>query len=321
MRKQTARITKPSRPKTSRRSSFVMVYSLALVAFSVYVLLDTFVIPRAYATADASVSQAGVVGKTTANATADDNASNVTGQTSSASVASVSTELSTQRYLNTTVYVVDIQTDDAQQLLTALASNTYGKNITATTSDMAEENDATVAINGDFYGARNAGYVVRNGVLYRDVAASADQEDLVIYADGSFEVIQEGDVSAQELVESGAWQVFSFGPGLVIDGSVNVDEDDEVGRAKASNPRTAIGQVSDGHYVLVVADGRTDESAGLSLQELATFMKEELGVTCAYNLDGGGSSTLWYEGEVVNNPTSGHGDKERNVSDIVYLTE
>jgi len=298
-----------------------MVYSLALVAFSVYVLLDTFVIPRAYATADASVSQAGVVGKTTANATADDNASNVTGQTSSASVASVSTELSTQRYLNTTVYVVDIQTDDAQQLLTALASNTYGKNITATTSDMAEENDATVAINGDFYGARNAGYVVRNGVLYRDVAASADQEDLVIYADGSFEVIQEGDVSAQELVESGAWQVFSFGPGLVIDGSVSVDEDDEVGRAKASNPRTAIGQVSDGRYVLVVADGRTDESAGLSLQELATFMKEELGVTCAYNLDGGGSSTLWYEGEVVNNPTSGHGDKERNVSDIVYLTE
>lgn len=298
-----------------------MVYSLALVAFSVYVLLDTFVIPRAYATADVSVSQAGVVGKTTANATADDNASNVTGQTSSASVASVSTELSTQRYLNTTVYVVDIQTDDAQQLLTALASNTYGKNITATTSDMAEENDATVAINGDFYGARNAGYVVRNGVLYRDVAASADQEDLVIYADGSFEVIQEGDVSAQELVESGAWQVFSFGPGLVIDGSVSVDEDDEVGRAKASNPRTAIGQVSDGHYMLVVADGRTDESAGLSLQELATFMKEELGVTCAYNLDGGGSSTLWYEGEVVNNPTSGHGDKERNVSDIVYLTE
>ena len=266
MRKEAHHVMEPQRPNMTRRSPFVLVYSLLLVAFSGYVLLDTFVIPRAYATAEVSASSLGAVGEANSGATADgDEVSEITGQARSTNSAPVRTEFSQLRYLDTTVYVVDIQTDDAQQLLAALANDTYGKNITATTSDMAEENGAIVAINGDFYGARNSGYVVRNGVLYRDVAASADQEDLVIYDDGSFEVIQEGDVSAQELVESGAWQVFSFGPGLVVDGSVSVDENDEVGRAKASNPRTAIGRVSDGHYVLVVADGRTNESAGLSL--------------------------------------------------------
>ncbi|MBE6479947.1 MAG: phosphodiester glycosidase family protein, partial [Olsenella sp.] len=76
----------------------------------------------------------------------------------------------------------------------------------------------------------------------------------------------------------------------------------------------------EGHYVLVVSDGRTSESEGLTLAQLAQFMRDELGVTCAYNLDGGGSSTLWYEGEVVNNPTtSGNSVKERKVSDIVYV--
>ncbi|MDO4807186.1 MAG: phosphodiester glycosidase family protein, partial [Coriobacteriales bacterium] len=97
---------------------------------------------------------------------------------------------------------------------------------------------------------------------------------------------------------------------------------DEVGRAMASNPRTAIGKVADGHYVLVVSDGRTSESAGLSLRELATFMADELGVECAYNLDGGGSSTMVYENSLVNKPTSnGRSIKERGVTDIVYIAD
>ena len=72
------------------------------------------------------------------------------------------------------------------------------------------------------------------------------------------------------------------------------------------------------HYMFVVSDGRTDESAGLSLSQLAEFM-QGLGVVTAYNLDGGGSSTMYFNGEVINNPTtSGRSIKERSVSDIVY---
>ena len=93
----------------------------------------------------------------------------------------------------------------------------------------------------------------------------------------------------------------------------------EVGMAMASNPRTAIGYLGNNHYVFVVSDGRTSESAGLSLYELATFMKE-LGVVDAYNLDGGGSSTMVFKGEIINNPTTnGHSNQERSVSDIVYI--
>lgn len=87
----------------------------------------------------------------------------------------------------------------------------------------------------------------------------------------------------------------------------------------ASNPRTAIGIIDNLHYVFVVSDGRTEESEGLSLLELAEFM-DGLGVETAYNLDGGGSSTMYFNGEVMNTPTTnGRSIKERSVSDIVYI--
>ena len=98
-----------------------------------------------------------------------------------------------------------------------------------------------------------------------------------------------------------------------------VTEDDEVGKAKASNPRTAIGIIDSDHFVFVVSDGRTKESEGLTLYDLAEFMLS-LDVETGYNLDGGGSSTMYFNGEVVNNPTlSGRSIKERSVSDIVYI--
>jgi len=121
------------------------------------------------------------------------------------------------------------------------------------------------------------------------------------------------------LLAAGAWQVLSFGPALVTNGTVAVSESEEVGKAMASNPRTALGITEDGHYLFVVSDGRTSESEGLSLYELAEFM-QSLGVTTAYNLDGGGSSTIYLNGEVINQPTtSGKSIKERSVSDIVYI--
>ena len=87
----------------------------------------------------------------------------------------------------------------------------------------------------------------------------------------------------------------------------------------ASNPRTAMGIIDENHYVFIVSDGRTSESEGLSLYELATFAKT-LGVKTLYNLDGGGSSTMYFNGKVINNPTTnGNKISERSVSDIVYI--
>ena len=219
---------------------------------------------------------------------------------------------------DTVIYVADVKLSSPEYLKTALAQGIYGKNVTDETSSIAKSADAILAINGDYYGSQQKGYVIRNGVLYRSTAV-AGRQDLVIYADGSFEIITEGQVSAEELLANGAVQVLSFGPGIIENGEVSVSSSYEVARAKTSNPRTAIGVIDELHYVLVVADGRTAESEGLSVYELAKFM-QSLGVQTAYNLDGGGSSTMYFNGSIINNPTTnGRTIKERSVSDIVYI--
>ncbi len=226
--------------------------------------------------------------------------------------------LTTYRENDTDIYVADVKISSAEYLKTAFAKNAYGRNLTEKTSVIAENNGAILAINGDYYGAQTKGYVLRNGVLYRSTA-DKNQEDLVIYGDGSFEIINESDVSANTLLERGAEQVFSFGPALITDGKISVGVNDEVGQSMASNPRTAIGIIDDLHYVFVVSDGRTKQSEGLSLYELAQFM-QSLGAQTAYNLDGGGSATMVFNGKVINNPTTnGTTIKERSVSDIVYI--
>ena len=221
------------------------------------------------------------------------------------------------RAYDSNIYVADVEVTDGTSILSAFANNTYGRNITDTTSDMAEENNAVLAINGDYYGARQSGYVIRNGVVYRNQGSNG--EDMVISKDGTLSFISESDTNTDSLIQKQAWQVLSFGPVLVENGEVAVTENDEVGMAMASNPRTAIGTVAKNHYLFVVSDGRTSESAGLSLYELANFIKS-LGATNVYNLDGGGSSTMVFQGEVVNNPTTnGNKISERAVSDILYI--
>lgn len=221
------------------------------------------------------------------------------------------------RAYDSNIYVADVEVTDGTSILSAFANNTYGRNIIDTTSDMAEENNAVLAINGDYYGARQSGYVIRNGVVYRNQGSNG--EDMVISKDGTLSFISESDTTTDSLIQKQAWQVLSFGPVLVENGQIAVTENDEVGMAMASNPRTAIGTVAKNHYLFVVSDGRTSESAGLSLYELANFMKS-LGATNVYNLDGGGSSTMVFQGEVVNNPTTnGNKISERAVSDILYI--
>lgn len=326
----------------------------AVTAFSLFVALDTFVIPASYSSVKASDSTlfselesraaaestaatatestaaaaaestatAATVAESTAVATADSDVVTASaGGLSGTSLGTAKTDdysITVTKYqeYDTAIYVADITVSSAEIIKTALADDTYGKNITAYTSTIASENQAVLAINGDYYGAQESGYVIRNGVAYRE--ASDGEDILVLYADGTMKVLDRDDVTVQELLDQGAWQAWSFGPGLLSDGEVTVGENTEVSRSMNSNPRTAIGQIDDNHYVFVVSDGRTDESKGLSLYELAEFM-ENLGCRTAYNLDGGGSSTMYFNGSVVNNPTTNGRIKERAVSDIVYI--
>ena len=299
-----------------RKHYFAIFYSILLTAFTVYMALDTFVITRVYAAAPSAETSTSADEN---NVSSQDNTSRSTVSTETAyQDENISVTITEYREYDTSIYVADVRLSSPEYLKTALAQNAFGKNVTAKTSEMALANNAVLAINGDYYGAQENGYVLRNGVLYRDTAQEG-QEDLVIYEDGSFEIIVEDQVAAQELLDKGAVQILSFGPALVTDSEISVTADEEVGKAKSSNPRTAIGVIDDLHYVFVVSDGRTDESEGLSLYQLAQFMSS-LGVRTAYNLDGGGSSTMVFNGTVINTPTStGKRSKERSVSDIVYI--
>lgn len=301
-----------------KNTILVTIFSILLLIFTTYVLADTFLITRVYSQVEYETSNETTAAITESEEAADTETKEAVVSETSYQDENIQITLSEYEEYDTAIYVADIQLSDASYLQTALAQGLYGKNVTAETSETAESVDAILAINGDYYGSQERGYVLRNGVLYRSTAESG-QEDLVIYEDGSFEIINESEVSAEELLENGAVQILSFGPALITNGSIAVTENEEVGKAKASNPRTAIGIIDDLHYVFVVSDGRTDESEGLTLYQLAEFM-ETLGVDTAYNLDGGGSSTIYFNGQVVNNPTTtGNSIKEREVSDIVYI--
>ena len=234
--------------------------------------------------------------------------------------SNVDINITTVRKNNTTVYVADVKLSDSSYLKTALAYDSFGTNVTEATSSMATNNNAILAVNGDYYGADRSGYVIKNGVIYRNtVRSDSEYPDLAVYKDGSFKIIYETEVTAEELLADGVVNLFAFGPSLVENGEISVDQNTEVRQAMTKNPRTAIGIVDKNHYILVVSDGRTNESEGLSLYELAEVLKE-YGATTAYNLDGGGSSTMYFNGNIVNNPTTnGHRISEREVSDIVYI--
>ena len=296
-----------------KRYAYTSVLGLLLTGSFSYSMLKTFVLAETISTVAttstssnaAAASQAAKTATVTDSSYKDDN---------------ITVNLSETTVNNTQVYVADITLSSSDYLKTAFAQNAYGTNVTAKTSVTAADNNAILAVNGDYYGANSTGYVIRNGVVYRDtVREDSSNGDLAIYKDGSFKVIYEDQISAEQLVNDGVVNLLAFGPALVENGEITVDTNTEVGQAMASNPRTAIGIIDENHYIIVVSDGRTSESEGLSLYQLAEVMKS-YGAKTAYNLDGGGSSTLYFNGQVINKPTTG-GNKisERAVSDIVYI--
>lgn len=322
---------------------FAIVFSALLIGSFTFVMLDTFVIPKSYkviVTQAADQTQSGASASQTQSQNAGQGSTQIADQATTegntqtasqpaAEAASdavisdnsyqddnISISIEKLREYDTDIYVADIQLSDASLLKTALAENTYGRNIKETTSAIAKENNAIFAINGDYYGFRDYGYVLRNGVLYRNTAGDSDA--LVIDNKGDFSTIAESQVSLDSLDLKSIWQILSFGPALLKDGQIVVDNNSEVSQHMSSNPRTAIGQISPLHYIVVVSDGRTSDNAGLSLVDLAQVFADK-GCKNAYNLDGGGSSTMYFNGELINNPTDGRKFGEREVSDIVYI--
>jgi len=218
-------------------------------------------------------------------------------------------------------FVADVVISDATQLSNAFANNQFGRNIIAYTSTITKANNAIFAINGDYYGFRSDGIVIRNGVIFRNIPA---RTGLALYRDGSMKVYDETKTSAQALLDAGVWNTLSFGPALLLDGvmSANLDKievDTNFGNhsIQGNQPRTGVGMINNNHFVFIVVDGRaTGYSRGASMTEFAQMFKD-LGCTQAYNIDGGGSTTMYFNGKVINNPLGKN--QERGTSDILMI--
>ncbi|MFJ6538633.1 phosphodiester glycosidase family protein [Paenarthrobacter sp. NPDC091711] len=291
--------------------------------------LDRFVVPHAEITnvSEYEASQAGTTTTTTTDETSTDTSASAvvtdTSYTSGDTGVTISTVTTGSGDDTVTYYVADVVLDDATTLKSAFAEDTYGENITETTSAIAEDHNAIFAINGDYYGFRDTGIVIRNGVVYRDEGA---RQGLAFYKDGTVKVYDETTTTADQLIADGVWNTLSFGPSLLDNGQIasgieDVEVDTNFGNhsVQGEQPRTAVGVIDENHLVFVVVDGRSPGySAGVTMTGLAQIMKD-LGATTAYNIDGGGSSTMYFNGSLVNNPLGDN--KERGTSDILYIAQ
>jgi len=319
-------MTKPQKRMYKKRILVMVIALLLTVSTVLYTLADRYLIEHvqvssAFATTDTSKNttdstNSSSPGKSSETYTADD--WNYTSNSKTIKIKKV-----TKGSGNDTItyYVADVVLNNSSDLKSAFAKNEFGNNITEDTSQIASDNNAIFAINGDYYGFRNDGIVIRNGKVFRDEGARAG---LAFYKDGTMKTYDETETTAEKLVSQGVTHTLSFGPVLVKNstaitdfGNVEIDKNFGNRSIQDSNPRTGIGIISANHYVFVVVDGRsTGYSKGMTLSEFAQVF-EDLGCTDAYNLDGGGSSTMYFMGKVVNNPLGkGH---ERGVSDILYI--
>ena len=220
-----------------------------------------------------------------------------------------------------TYFVCDIQLTDVSQLRTAFAGDGFASGIYEATSDIAGRYDPVLAINADFCRYHRNGVIIRNGELLRK--QNITKHHLLI-------VDEQGDMSAltdrtgkqglvaNDLVDKNTWQTFEFGPVLVRDGEATaLPKSFYVACADGYyEPRTAIGQLGPLHYIVIVVDGRREGySTGASIPQLQQLFLDE-GAQFAFNLDGGGSTTLYFLGEVINMPSGG---KERSVSDVLMF--
>lgn len=219
-------------------------------------------------------------------------------------------------------FVADVTLKNATDLKSAFAKNKFGTNIIEYTSTIAKNNNAIFAINGDYYGFRSNGIIIRNGVLYRNSPA---RQGLAFYKDGTMKVYDETTTSAEELLSAGVWNTLSFGPALLSNGNIisgieDVEVDTNFGNhsIQGNQPRTGIGIISENHFIFIVVDGRSaGYSKGVTMTEFAQIFKD-LGCKTAYNIDGGGSSIMYFNGKVVNNPLGKN--QERGTSDILYIS-
>lgn len=232
-------------------------------------------------------------------------------------------EISTMRVEKSDVYVVDIYVRSLEHLQRYYGGGAW-KTKTVRMSTLSEESGAVLAITGDSSQNFVAGWSIGNGKVWRDTP-NRKRDLCILYNSGEMVMVQSEDMNHDAIAAQtdSIWHTFLFGP-ILLDTEGRALTDFSESNVERINPRSVIGYYEPGHYCFVQVDGRDTKSKledgkrnrGLTLNELAELM-ESLGCTNAYNLDGGRSSMLWYNGEVISKPAAA----DRRIGDIILLKE
>ncbi len=229
---------------------------------------------------------------------------------------SITVTMESRKIDDSVYHIAWVKIAHPSQLRAALAGP-YGSKKTAKTSEIAAANNAVVAINGDYFQYRSSGYEVRQGEVLRKTP-NTKLDLLVVDENGDFHIFKKSNKKELTafLQEHTPVNAFTFGPALVKDGEVQYINNTYGFAPQDRAPRVGIGQIGPLEYVLVVVDGRQEDySRGISIKMLAEFMGE-LGCQQAFNLDGGGSATMVFNGACYNSISD---KSERNISDIIYF--
>ena len=213
-----------------------------------------------------------------------------------------------------TIYIADIYVASIDCLKTYFSYDKFTYYGEEDPTTISANSGAILSINGDYCNNQQSGLLVRNGNVYYDDAPDCDI--CVLYYDGTVETLSPGAYSPEEVLAAGPYQSWKFGP-MLLDSSgkaLTSFNTTSVIESEAA-PRTGFGYYEPGHYCFVVVDGRQSHSRGMVLSELAQLF-EELGCTCAYNMDGGASSVMYFDSSIYNIPSA-----YRKLGDILLLAE
>jgi len=251
---------------------------------------------------------------------------------------SITVTMETRHENNVIWRIAWVEIKDPSQLRITLAGDFNKKGVytstkTAKVKAMAQKSNAVVALNGDYFAddqvKRCFEFRMFQPVNSKVPKTNKTKDILIIDELGNFHTFIKSkgitvdkkaklneklqDMITAEGVEGKILHAFTFGPALVQQGEQLIMDKNYGYNPNGREPRTAIGQMGPLSYVMVVAEGRGD-SVGVTHQELADFMFL-LGCQEAYNLDGGGTAAMYYNGDYYNDLAG----SERAVSDIIYF--